>query len=131
MAVRRGEPFYWIKSLDDITRILPDAPVMQPPPNVCSHCGGALELRWDMHSSGTDKEGRRRTWWIAWASCPACQLFFVQCNPPRSEEERGWRLEPDPPAFVRDPSWAANLKRAVSEGESNAWQIAAADRPRE
>jgi hypothetical protein len=117
MTEQRKEPVYWIKSLGDLTKALPGEPAIQPPPDVCLQCGGELSLRWEMHCSGTDDEGRRRTCWIAWASCPACRLFFVRRSPPRSAEERGWQLEPDPPAFARDGEWVEQLANEVKKNE--------------
>lgn len=102
MSEHRDEPFYWIKSLGALTKVLPNTPAVQRAPDECSQCRGALTLSWDMHCSGTDDKGHRRSWWVAWATCPVCKLYFVRRGPPRSAEERGWQLEPDPPEFVHD-----------------------------
>jgi hypothetical protein len=107
--------FRSIKTLGDLARLPSDASPVPPMPDLCSRCGGALSLSWEMHSFGADSKGYRRTWWIAWASCPECQLFFVRNSPPQSPEEHGWRLEPDPPEFVVDPDWAAPLRRAAEQ----------------
>jgi hypothetical protein len=112
-----------IKTLGDLTEVNPNAPVAPlSPPDVCSACGGRLEMSWEFHARGL--------WW-AYASCPKCKLFFKRRSPARTAEEWGWQEEPNPPEFVTNPNWLSELKQAVTEEKQNAEGDAPEDRPRE
>ena len=117
MSQHQKEPVFQILSLGELVKILPnDSEVVQASPDECSECGGPLTLSWDIHSSGTNEEGHRCTWWVAWATCPMCKLFFVRRSPPRSAEERGWLLETNPPEFVvRDSDLSNKLQSKIEQ----------------
>lgn len=89
----------------------------EPEPDLCPQCAEPLERRWEMHCSGTDKEGQRRTGWLEWAYCLACELFFIQCIPPSTDGEKGWQIEQNPPVFVRNPNWLDELREALRQRE--------------
>ncbi len=87
------------------------------PPERCPRCAQEMQRVGDLHCSYY-KECQRRTGWIEWAECPACQLWFVRHSPPRTPGESGWQVDPDPPEFGRDTNWFAALKRASQSGEA-------------
>jgi hypothetical protein len=120
---RKEQVYLPIETLGDLARANSDAPVLPlAPPADCSACGGPLVMSWEFHTRGL--------WW-AYASCPACKLFFTRRSPARTAEEWGWQVEPSPPEFVTDPNWVSDLKQAVAGEGQNADPGAAADRPRD